>query len=386
MSSHTRIVPPAASSRAETDLALVSEIRLRFTPPTAPVGRTRAAAGALQRLARTLAPSDALFLDFAFGEDPDSPLMLEVGLAGGSRGGAAGAAPVEADTADIASLPASVLNSKIGEAKVDTLPSTEALRRASALAIPGLELCAGPPTQAAEYTEVFHLRPVPVTPLEYSVALSRRFAGALPEPDPVPRAPQHRLALAHPEATPARLVNALHILAGLDNPATLRLACRPVLLAAADLRPIGLVAGFLRKSLQEALLPLPERIAVSQGVARLEAWQAAAAGVALELSVSSPGPLEPWLIACLQDALFASSTPDERIFERDLTVAAPDGASLPAVFPSAGALLHMSRMRADALRKEHHPESDRGVLIDLLGKGLRCPEPANATFFQIAID
>ena len=243
------------------------------------------------------------------------------------------------------------------------LPSRDALRRAAQLALPGLDLHETPPGPRLRHAAEARLRPAPVTPLEYADALRRRSGAALPEPDPVPRAPQHRLALAHPEATPARLVTALHVLAGLDAPATLSLVCRPVTLEAADLRPIGLVTAMLQRSLEDwGLHPADHRV-LRDGLQRLEAWQGAPAGVAVDLRVSTPEPLEPWLIACLEDALFASSSGDPRRFETDLCVAAPDGAPAPVHFPAAGALDAMRRLRAGQLRDRPRAVSHAGALL-----------------------
>ena len=243
------------------------------------------------------------------------------------------------------------------------LPSRDALRRAAQLALPGLDLHETPPGPRLRHAAEARLRPAPVTPLEYADALRRRSGAALPEPDPVPRAPQHRLALAHPEATPARLITALHVLAGLDAPSTLSLVCRPVTLEAADLRPIGLVTAMLQRSLEDwGLHPADHRV-LRDGLQRLEAWQGAPAGVAVDLRVSTPEPLEPWLIACLEDALFASSSGDPRRFETDLCVAAPDGAPAPVHFPAAGALDAMRRLRAGQLRDRPRAVSHAGALL-----------------------
>ena len=97
-----------------------------------------------------------------------------------------------------------------------------------------------------------------MTPLEYADALRRRSGNTLPEPDTVSKAASRRLALAHPDATRARLVNALHVLAGLEGPVTLGPECHAVALEAADLRPIGLVTGTLHESLDDRGLHMPQ--------------------------------------------------------------------------------------------------------------------------------
>lgn len=345
---------------------------LRLTPSGRAASRTRAAAGALLRLARGLAPADRLAVDFVFGDDPDQPVSVDVALvAGAASNGTQSPGLSDGASSDLTQWSAAATY----PTPYRSLPSGDALRQAATLALPGLDIHETPSGPRAWHASEARLRPVPVTPLEYADALRRRSGNALPEPDPVPKAACHRLALAHPDATPARLVNALHLLAGLEGPATLGLECRAVALEAADLRPIGLVTGMLQKSLDDWGLHLPEHMIILEGLRRLEAWQGSSAGIAVDLRVSTPAPLEPWLITCLEDALFASTSADARDFEIDLCIAAPDSAPAPVQFPATGALDHLRRLRAERLRARPCAAAHPGTPIGRTDAGRRVIVP-----------